>query len=351
LTARAFSHHDSIGQMVRGFYMSGLLSLLDDVAALARMAAVHIDDISAQASRAGVKIVGSVIDDAAKAGSKSLGVVIDDAAVTPKYVQNLPAARELPMVWKIARGSIFNKIVVLLPAALLLSVFAPWLLTPLLMLGGAYLCFEGAEKVVHLIRPEVHHGPQPETLDAAHLEAERVAGAIKTDFILSAEIMTIALAQITSDSLWVTGTVLALVALGVTALVYGSVAILVKADDVGLRLAQVGRLSATRALGRGIVKAMPTVLAVISAIGTAAMLWVGGSIVLHGLTDLGFGAIGHLVHDLAALAAHQAGGMGAVVEWMIIAALDGLFGLALGLATIPVVKHLLAPAAGALRKR
>ncbi|MCO8145994.1 DUF808 domain-containing protein [Rhodovulum tesquicola] len=325
--------------------MSGLLSLLDDIAALAKLAAVHIDDVASQASRAGVKIAGSVIDDAAKAGTKSLGVVIDDAAVTPKYVQNLPAARELPMVWKIARGSIFNKLVILLPAAMLLSAFAPWLLTPLLMLGGTYLCFEGAEKILHLIRPEADHGPAPETLDAAHLEADRVAGAIKTDFILSAEIMTIALAQITSDSLWVTGSALAVVAIGITILVYGSVAILVKADDFGLRLAQVGRWPVTRSLGVGIVKAMPSVLAVISAIGTAAMLWVGGSIVIHGLDVLGWGMIGHQIHDLAAGAARLVGIAGAVVQWTVTAGLDGLFGLALGLTTIPLVKYLVAPAA------
>ena len=325
--------------------MSGLLSLLDDVAALARLAAVHIDDVASQASRAGVKIAASVIDDAAKAGTKSLGVVIDDAAVTPKYVRNLPAARELPMVWKIARGSIFNKLVILLPAAMLLSVFAPWLLTPLLMLGGAYLCFEGAEKIVHLIRPEAHHGPAPETLDAAHLEADRVAGAIKTDFILSAEIMTIALAQITSDSLWVTGAALTLVAIGITALVYGSVAILVKADDVGLRMAQVGRWPATRSLGVGIVKAMPSVLSAISAIGTAAMLWVGGSIVIHGLEVLGWGEIGHQIHDLATAAAHMVGTAGAAVGWIVTAGLDGVFGLALGLMTISLVSYLIAPAA------
>ncbi len=331
--------------------MSGLLSLLDDVAALAKLAAVHIDDVAAQASRAGVKIAGSVIDDAAKAGTKSLGVVIDDAAVTPKYVQNLPAARELPMVWKIARGSIFNKLVILLPAAILLSVFAPWLLTPLLMLGGTYLCFEGAEKILHLIRPETHHEPVPETLDTAHLEADRVAGAIKTDFILSAEIMTLALAQITSDSLLATGSALALVAIGITALVYGSVAILVKADDVGLRMAQIGRLAFTRALGVGIVKAMPLVLVAISAIGTAAMLWVGGSIVIHGLEVLGWGVISQQIHDLAADAARMAGTAGTVVEWTVTAALDGLFGLALGLATIPLVSFLLAPAARVLSSR
>jgi hypothetical protein len=325
--------------------MSGLLSLLDDVAALARLAAVHIDDVASQASRAGVKVAGSVIDDAAKAGTKSLGVVIDDAAVSPKYVQNLPAARELPMVWKIARGSVFNKLVMLLPAAMLLSVFAPWLLTPLLMLGGTYLCFEGAEKILHLISPEAHHGPAPETLDNAHLEADRVAGAIKTDFILSAEIMTIALAQITSDSPWVTGAALALVAIGITALVYGSVAILVKADDVGLRMSQIGRLAFTRSLGVGIVKAMPSVLAAISAIGTAAMLWVGGSIVIHGLEVLRWGVISHQINDLAAVAVQTVGTAGAVVEWTVTAGLDGLFGLALGLSTIPFVKYLVAPAA------
>lgn len=325
--------------------MSGLLSLLDDIAALAKLAAVHIDDVASQASRAGVKIAGSVIDDAAKAGTKSLGVVIDDAAVTPKYVQNLPAARELPMVWKIARGSIFNKLVILLPAAMLLSIFTPSLLTPLLMLGGTYLCFEGAEKILHLIRSNAHPGPAPETLNAAHLEADRVAGAIKTDFILSAEIMTIALAQITSDSLWVTGSALALVAIGITLLVYGSVAILVKADDFGLRLAQVGRWPVTRSLGVGIVKAMPSVLAVISAIGTAAMLWVGGSIVIHGLDVLGWGMIGHQILDVAAGAARLVGIAGAVVEWTVTASLDGIFGLALGLTTIPLVKYLVAPAA------
>jgi predicted DNA repair protein MutK len=330
--------------------VSGLLSLLDDVAALAKLAAVHIDDVASQASRAGVKIAGSVFDDAAKAGTKSIGVVIDDAAVTPKYVQNLPAARELPMVWKIARGSAFNKIVILLPAAMLLSAFAPWLLTPLLMLGGTYLCFEGAEKILHLIRPEVHHGPAPESLDAAHLEADRVKGAIKTDFILSAEIMTIALTQITSDNLWVTGLALALVGIGITVLVYGSVAVLVKADDLGLRMAQTGSWTLTRSLGVGIVKAMPWMLTAISAIGTAAMLWVGGSIVIHGLETLELSAIGHTIQNLAAASARSMGGTAAVVDWVVTAGLDGLFGLALGMATIPLVRYVIAPAARMLSR-
>ncbi|MHB2267661.1 DUF808 domain-containing protein [Aliihoeflea sp. PC F10.4] len=330
--------------------MSGLLALLDDVAALAKLAAAQVDDVAAQAGRVGVKVAGAVIDDTAKAGAKSLGVVIDDTAVTPKYVQNLPAARELPIVWKIARGSVFNKIVILLPLALLLDSFAPWLMTPLLMLGGCYLCFEGAEKVAHLFSPhEEDHAEQPQQLDAARLEEERVAGAIKTDFILSAEIMTIALAAIEAEGVITRGIVLALVAVGITALVYGAVALLVKMDDAGLKLAQIGRLSGTRAFGRGLVKAMPGIMNVISIVGTAAMLWVGGQIVTHGLAVLGFGAISHFIEGVAAQAAHLIGAGEAAVEWIVTAALDGVFGLALGLALVPIVGKVLLPAFALVR--
>ena len=223
--------------------MSGLLALLDDVAAIAKLAAAQVDDLAGQAAKVGAKVGATVLDDAAKAGAKAAGVVIDDAAVTPKYVTGLPAARELPIVWKIARASFFNKLVILLPAALLLNAFLPWIVTPLLMLGGCYLCFEGAEKVWHVFHPhEKSHAEEAETLDAVHLEEQRVAGAIKTDFILSAEIMTISLAAIESDD-WITSAVvLAIVAIGITALVYGAVALLVKMDDVGLKLSQIGRL-------------------------------------------------------------------------------------------------------------
>ena len=310
--------------------MSGLLALLDDVAALAKLAAAQLDD---------------VVVHAAKAGSKAAGVVIDDSAVTPKYVVGLPAARALPIVMKIARGSLFNKLVILLPVALLLSMFLPWLLTPLLMLGGAYLCFEGAEKVMHIFAPETDHGPKPETLDAAHLERQRVAGAIKTDFILSAEIMTIALAAIETDSIWMRAVALAVVAIGITIVVYGSVALLVKADDIGLKLSQIGRLSITRAFGRGIVKSMPTVMAVISAIGTAAMLWVGGSIVIHGLEVLGFGGIAHVVHDVADGVSNALASPGGLVAWLIKATLDGIFGLVLGFLLIPFAIYVFAPIA------
>lgn len=308
--------------------MSGLLALLDDVAALAKLAAAQLDDVATQA---------------AKAGAKAAGVVIDDSAVTPKYVHGLPAAREIPIVAKIARGSLFNKLVILLPAALALDSFAPWLLTPLLMIGGAYLCFEGAEKVWHALHPAKSHAVQPETLDAAHLEKQRVAGAIKTDFILSAEIMTIALASIDTSNLVTTAAVLALVAVGITVAVYGAVALLVKADDFGLRLAQTGRTGTTRSVGRAIVAGMPKVMSTISTIGTAAMLWVGGSIVVHGLETLGFGGLGHTIHAIAAGAAHAVPFASGFVEWLVKATLDGLFGLLLGLALIPVAHAVINP--------
>ncbi|SFS19878.1 DUF808 domain-containing protein [Yoonia litorea] len=310
--------------------MSGLLALLDDVAAIVKLSAAQLDDIAAQAS---------------KAGAKAAGVVIDDAAVTPKYVTGLPAARELPIVWKIARASFFNKLVILLPAALLLDAFLPWLLTPLLMIGGAYLCFEGAEKVWHLIVPHKEHGPQQaETLDAAHLEEQRVKGAIKTDFILSAEIMTISLSQIDSDVFWIKLAALGAVAIGITALVYGAVALLVKADDAGLLMAKQGRLATTRQLGRAIVKAMPSVMVAIATIGTIAMLWVGGSIIVHGLHDLGW----HLPYETIKHVAEDYGGTSGFVKWAITAGLDGLLGLVFGLLLIPVVTKGLVPVMGRL---
>lgn len=312
--------------------MSGLLALLDDVGAIAKLAATQLDDVAAQA---------------AKAGSKAAGVVIDDAAVTPKYVTGLPAARELPIVWKIARASFFNKLVVLLPAALLLNAFLPWVVTPLLMLGGAYLCFEGAEKIWHLIVPHHEPGPQEaQTLDAAHLEEQRVKGAIKTDFILSAEIMTISLAAIDADNVWMQGFALGAVAIGITALVYGAVALLVKADDAGLKLSQVGRLAATRSFGRWIVASMPTVMTLISTIGTAAMLWVGGNIIVHGLHDLGWHLPYETIHHLAENAAAALAIATGFVAWLVTAAIDGVLGFALGLLLIPVWSFILSPIVG-----
>jgi predicted DNA repair protein MutK len=220
------------------------------------------------------------------------------------------------------------------------------------MLGGCYLCFEGAEKVAHALWHTEDHSAakDAETLDAAHLEEQRVAGAIKTDFILSAEIMTISLAAIESDDVVTSAVVLALVAVGITALVYGAVAFLVKADDVGLAMAAGARSQTGRALGRGIVNSMPTVLKVISIVGTAAMLWVGGSIVLHGLDDLGVHGPYEAIHSAAEYIAQATGGSG-FVKWLVTATLDGVFGLLLGMLLIPVVNRLILPLVARLRGR
>ena len=317
--------------------MSGLLALLDDVAGIAKIAAASVDDVAGQA---------------AKAGAKAAGAVIDDAAVTPKYVHGFAASRELPIVGKIALGSIRNKLLFLLPAALLLSSFAPWAIMPLLMIGGAYLCFEGAEKVLHALFPQAPHadGHAETAGDPAHLEATKVSGAVKTDFILSAEIMTIALAALPAGQpVWMQALVLAVVAVGITAAVYGGVALIVKADDFGLWLARGARLGATRAFGRGLVAVMPGFMAALMVVGTAAMIWVGGSIVLHGLAELGWAAPYDNIHHLAEAAAHGvAPGLAGFVNWAVTAALDGVFGLALGLALIPLALYAINPAIAAL---
>ncbi|MFN4191394.1 MAG: DUF808 domain-containing protein [Tabrizicola sp.] len=311
--------------------MSGLLALLDDVAAIAKVAAASVDDIAAAA---------------AKAGTKAAGVVIDDAAVTPKYVHGFSADRELPIIWRIALGSLRNKLVILLPGLLALDHFAPWVITPLLMLGGAYLCFEGAEKVVHAFAPHADHEVEADydTKDPGHLEEEKVAGAIKTDFILSAEIMTIALAAIEAPSLWLQAVTLAVVGTLITVAVYGAVALIVKMDDVGLHMAATGRTGAGRALGRGLVLGMPKLMAFLSTVGTAAMLWVGGNIVIHGLEAT------HLwpwpyetIHHIAEAAAHAVPAAQGVVQWIVTAALDGVFGLVLGVLLIPLATRVIGP--------
>lgn len=318
--------------------MSGLLALLDDVAGIAKIAAASVDDVAGQA---------------AQAGAKAAGAVIDDAAVTPKYVHGFAAARELPIVGKIALGSIRNKIVFLLPAALLLSAFAPYAITPLLMLGGAYLCFEGAEKVLHLFHPGTPEEEAAATGDPAHLESAKVSGAVKTDFILSAEIMTIALAALPAGQpVWMQALSLAIVAVGITAVVYGGVALIVKADDIGLWLARKGRLAPTRALGRGLVRAMPPFMRALMAVGTAAMLWVGGSILLHGAAELGLHAPYDAIHHLAeSLAANAPESLHAGLAWAVTAACDGVIGLLLGFALVPLVLRVIDPLIAALKPR
>jgi len=310
--------------------MSGLLALLDDVAGIAKVAAASVDDVAAQA---------------AKAGAKAAGAVIDDAAVTPKYVTGFSPARELPIVGKIARGSIRNKMLILLPAGLLLSAFAPWLITPLLMLGGSYLCFEGAEKIWHALFPhdEVFDAAEHPEGNPAHLEEEKVAGAIKTDFILSAEIMTIALAAIPPSNIWMQAATLALVAVGITVAVYGSVAILVKMDDIGLAMAKRGRFAPTRMIGAGLVKLMPKFMKLLTIVGTAAMLWVGGNIIVHGMHNLGWDPIYDTIHHAAEAVGHMVTQGQDAVKWAVTAGLDGVFGLIYGIALIPIVTRVINP--------
>jgi predicted DNA repair protein MutK len=310
--------------------MSGLLALLDDVAAIAKVAASSIDDI-----------VGA----AAKSGAKAAGVVIDDAAVTPKYAQGFAADRELPIIWRISLGSLRNKLLILLPAALILSQFLPGAITPLLMLGGLYLCFEGAEKLFHAVFPhdDAETAGEADLADPTHLEEAKVAGAIKTDFVLSAEIMTIALSAIPESALWIEAITLALVGIGITVLVYGSVALIVKMDDIGLFLARNARLGLTRAAGRGLVLGMPKLMSLLSMVGTAAMLWVGGSILIHGLEVLGWVWPAHTIEGIAEAVAHLVPVAEGAVHWIVTAAIDFVIGTALGFVLIPLATKIIVP--------
>lgn len=293
---------------------SGLVALLDDVAAIAKIAATSLDDVSAAAG---------------KAGSKAVGVVIDDAAVTPGYAVGFTPDRELPIIGKIALGSLANKFLILLPGALLISAFAPWLLTPLLMIGGAYLCFEATEKIFEaVVTHEDIVEPDELALSSSELEKQKVTGAIRTDLILSAEIMAIALNDLADRPIGVQAAALALVGLVITIGVYGVVALIVKMDDIGLHLSE-GRAAAGRALGRGMVKAMPVILTWLTRIGTAAMLWVGGGIVVHGLEHYHATPIPHWVEGASHWAA-TAPAVGPAAGWLAFAVGSALVGLVVG---------------------
>jgi predicted DNA repair protein MutK len=250
-------------------------------------------------------------------------------------------------------GSLKNKLIILLPAALLLGFFAPFLITPLLMIGGAYLAYEGAEKVYEAVVPHGAHAHEAEigtvALDPASVEDEKVASAIKTDFILSAEIMAITLAAVPEGGIWMKGFVLAVVGIGITLAVYGGVALIVKADDAGLALASRGG-PVSRPLGRALVRTMPVLLKALAVVGTAAMIWVGGGILVHGLETYGFPALGHAIHDLAVTAGHAVPAAEGAVEWLVTAAGSGIFGLIFGLLMIPVVGYVLAPLWKALKR-
>jgi predicted DNA repair protein MutK len=296
----------------------GLVALFDDVAVLARAAAASVDDIGAAAGRASVK---------------AAGVVVDDTAVTPQYVHGLAAERELPIIRRIAVGSLRNKLLIILPAILLLSQFLPVLLTPILMIGGAYLCYEGAEKVWHKLsgHSEAHASAEQALPD----EKTIVSGAVRTDFILSAEIMVISLNEVANEAFLARAVILAV---GITILVYGVVGLIVKMDDVGLSLSQRSGKGISR-FGHGLVKAMPRLLTALTVVGTAAMLWVGGHILLVGSDELGLHAVYGAVHHLEELAHEATGALGGIVGWLVNTLASALAGLVVG-ALIVLVMNL-----------
>lgn len=309
---------------------SGLIALLDDIAAIAKLAATTLDDVAAAT---------------AKAGAKSAGVVIDDAAVTPTYVQGFTPDRELPVIWKIAKGSLLNKLALLMPLFLALVAFAPFLLTPLLMLGGLYLCFEAAEKFSERLgfHHEAGNKEQAAALSASAQESSIVKGAIRTDLILSAEILAIALGELNNLPLITIGAALFGVSVAVTFIVYGAVALIVKMDDIGFHLAQRSN-SFTRSIGRQLVAFMPKLLALLATVGIAAMAWVGGGILLHGLAETGLlPTLPHMLHDLAN---HVGAALGKAGQWVAYATFSGLFGILLGLLLVALTHGL-----GRLRKR
>ncbi|WP_120718235.1 DUF808 domain-containing protein [Tsuneonella amylolytica] len=306
----------------------GLVALLDDISVIARVAAASIDDVGVAAG---------------KAGTKAAGVVIDDAAVTPSYVTGLDPSRELPIIWRITLGSLKNKLLLLLPGALLLSWLLPQAITYILMLGGSYLAFEGAEKVIEKLGGEKHGKTLDDAIkDPAAFEKQRIAGAIRTDLILSAEIMAISLNEIATitDSFVTRAAALAAVGIAITVIVYGAVALIVKMDDVGLHLT--GRASgAAQATGRFLLRAMPVLLVALSFIGTIAMLWVGGGIVLHGLEEIGLHAPADIAHGIQHAVEEATGPASGIFGWLTYATISAIFGLLLGFVIVFVMHKVL----------
>jgi predicted DNA repair protein MutK len=288
---------------------AGLFGLLDDVAVLARLAAAS-----------------------GRATAKAAGVVIDDTAVTPQFVHGVAAQRELPIIKRIAIGSLRNKLLVILPIAMLLSQFAPRLVIPTLMLGATYLCYEGAEKIWDSI-----HGHDADAPPVA--EEDIVTGAIRTDLVLSAEIMVIALDEVADQGFVPRLIILIVVAVVLTAAVYGVVAVVVKMDDVGLHLTQTpSRIG--QQVGRGLVAAMPALLSAFSVVGTVAMLWVGGHILLAGSRHLGWHAPYEVVHHAEDQVRHNVKAFGAVLAWLVDTAASTVIGLVVGAVVVAFVRLL-----------
>lgn len=304
------------------------MALLDDVAVIARAAAASIDDVSVAAG---------------KAGTKAAGVVIDDAAVTPGYVTGLSPARELPIIWAITKGSLKNKLFVLLPGALALSWLLPEAIIYLLMIGGAYLSYEGAEKILEKLGEPKHGQTLDDVIDdPLDFENHRIKGAIRTDMILSAEIVAISLNEIAAmtDEFWVRAGALAAVGVAITVAVYGAVALIVKMDDIGLHLVE-REAAVANTVGRALIHAMPRLLVVLSAVGTVAMLWVGGGIILHGMEQLGLHAPADVVHSVQHAVEHATGALGGVLGWLSNAAISALFGVLLGALIVFMMHHVL----------
>ena len=293
----------------------GLLALLDDVALIARQAAASVDDIAGMT---------------AKTSTKAAGVVIDDAAVTPQYVSGITPSRELPMIWRITKGSLRNKLVFILPIALLLNAFAPWALTPILMLGGTYLVFEGAEKIVHKLSSDSDEQAEQAANKSEQDEDNLVNSAIRTDLILSTEIMVISLDEVKDQPVWMEAVVLIAVGVFLTVAVYGAVALLVKIDDIGRGMIERGNAPK---LGRGLVKAMPYVLSAIGVIGTIAMLWVGGHLIVRGFDEV-FGW--HWPHEIIAKGQEAVGG--GALGWMVETGISMIVGLIVGFIVLGVVQ-------------
>ncbi len=300
----------------------GLVGLLDDVAALAKLAASSIDDVAAASGRA---------------SAKAAGVVVDDTAVTPAYVQGVVADRELPIIKRIATGSLRNKLLFIVPIALLLSAIEPKIVEVILMFGGAFLCFEGAEKLYHKFSGAGHSDDAPAVIQGPEAEKEVVSSAVRTDFILSAEIMVISLKEVIDESFAQRAIILVVVALFITAIVYGLVALIVKMDDIGLSLAS--RESGTsQRLGRALVSGMPTLLKVLAAIGTAAMLWVGGHILVIGSHELGWDFLYDIVHG-AEESVSGISAIGSTLAWLVNTALSAVVGIVVGAGIVGVVSR------------
>lgn len=309
---------------------SGLVALLDDIAAIAKVAAASIDDIGAAAGRA---------------GTKAAGVVIDDAAVTPRYVTGFDPSRELPMIWRITKGSLKNKLLFLLPAAVILGQFAPSLIPIILIIGGLFLSYEAAEKILelfHIDESNIHD--EPAIAEGGEREDEMVDGAIRTDLILSAEIMAIALAEVADQIWWQQTIILALIAVVITVGVYGAVAMIVKMDDIGLHLARENR-GVIASFGRGLVSFMPKLLSMISIIGTLAMAWVGGGLLVHNAAILGWLGPEHLIDMIAApLVGFATASLAGLLHWLVYAIFSAILAVIIGAAITPL-------AHGALSKK